>query len=125
MSARKYRVIVMAAICAANVPAGARDDWTMPAGDHANSRFSDLAEITTGNIATLKRIQSFALHMLQHELLMLAAPLLVLGRGLPTMLCFLPHDARRSGVGADGEAAEGRAAIASHDSVNSRIHARR
>jgi len=40
-------------------------------------------------------VQSFALHMLQHELLMLvAAPLLVLGRGLPTMLWSLPHDAR-------------------------------
>jgi len=39
--------------------------------------------------------RSFALHMIQHELLMLvAAPLLVLGRGLPTMLWSLPHDAR-------------------------------
>lgn len=38
---------------------------------------------------------SFAAHMVQHETLMLiAAPLLVLGRGLPTMLWALPHDAR-------------------------------
>jgi putative membrane protein len=40
--------------------------------------------------------ESFALHMIQHESLMLvAAPLLVLGRGLPTFLWALPHDARR------------------------------
>jgi putative membrane protein len=38
---------------------------------------------------------SFAAHMIQHEALMLiAAPLLVLGRGLPTLLWSLPHDAR-------------------------------
>jgi putative membrane protein len=40
---------------------------------------------------------SFAAHMVQHEALMLiAAPLLVLGRGLPTMLWALPYDARIS-----------------------------
>jgi putative membrane protein len=39
--------------------------------------------------------ESFALHMVQHEALMLiAAPLLVLGRGLPTFLWALPHGAR-------------------------------
>jgi putative membrane protein len=39
--------------------------------------------------------RSFAAHMVQHETLMLvAAPLLVLGRGLPTLLWALPHDAR-------------------------------
>jgi putative membrane protein len=39
--------------------------------------------------------RSFAAHMVQHEILMLiAAPLLVLGRGLPTLLWALPHDAR-------------------------------
>jgi cytochrome c oxidase assembly factor CtaG len=39
--------------------------------------------------------RSFALHMVQHEVLMLAAaPLLVLGRGLPTLLWALPHAAR-------------------------------
>ena len=39
--------------------------------------------------------RSFAAHMVQHEILMLvAAPLLVLGRGLPTLLWSLPHDAR-------------------------------
>jgi putative membrane protein len=38
---------------------------------------------------------AFSLHMVQHEILMLiAAPLLVLGRGLPTMLWAFPHDAR-------------------------------
>jgi putative membrane protein len=38
---------------------------------------------------------SFAWHMVQHEVLMLvAAPLLVIGRGLPTFLWALPHDAR-------------------------------
>src|SRR5919109_3213702 len=38
---------------------------------------------------------SFAWHMAQHELLMLvAAPLLVWGRALPTFLWSLPHDAR-------------------------------
>jgi putative membrane protein len=38
---------------------------------------------------------SFAFHMVQHEMLMLvAAPLLVVGRGLPTFLWSLPHDAR-------------------------------
>jgi putative membrane protein len=38
---------------------------------------------------------SFALHMIQHETLMLvAAPLLVLGRGLPTFLWAFPHEAR-------------------------------
>jgi putative membrane protein len=38
---------------------------------------------------------SFALHMIQHETLMLiAAPLLVLGRGLPTFLWAFPRDAR-------------------------------
>jgi putative membrane protein len=41
--------------------------------------------------------RSFAAHMVQHEILMLvAAPLLVLGRGLPTLLWALPHDARKS-----------------------------
>jgi putative membrane protein len=40
---------------------------------------------------------AFSLHMVQHELLMLvAAPLLVLGRGLPTMLWSFPHAARVS-----------------------------
>jgi putative membrane protein len=38
---------------------------------------------------------SFALHMIQHETLMLiAAPLLVLGRGLPTFLWAFPPDSR-------------------------------
>jgi putative membrane protein len=38
---------------------------------------------------------SFALHMIQHETLMLvAAPLLVLGRGLPTFIWAFPHDTR-------------------------------
>jgi putative membrane protein len=40
---------------------------------------------------------SLALHTIQHELLMLvAAPLLVYGRALPTFLWSLPHDARVS-----------------------------
>lgn len=40
---------------------------------------------------------SFAWHMVQHESLMLvAAPLLVIGRALPTFLWSLPHDARVS-----------------------------
>ena len=40
---------------------------------------------------------AFSLHMVQHEVLMLiAAPLLVLGRGLPTMLWAFPHAARLS-----------------------------
>jgi putative membrane protein len=40
---------------------------------------------------------AFSLHMIQHEVLMLiAAPLLVLGRGLPTLLWAFPHDARVS-----------------------------
>jgi putative membrane protein len=39
--------------------------------------------------------RSFAAHMIQHEALMLiAAPLLVMGRGLPTLLWSLPRDAR-------------------------------
>jgi putative membrane protein len=39
--------------------------------------------------------RSFAAHMVQHEVLMLvAAPLLVLGRGLPTLLWALPHAGR-------------------------------
>jgi putative membrane protein len=39
--------------------------------------------------------RSFAMHMIQHEVLMLvAAPLLVLGRGLPTFLWAFPHGAR-------------------------------
>ncbi len=38
---------------------------------------------------------SFAWHMIQHEVLMLvAAPLLVIGRALPSFLWALPHDAR-------------------------------
>jgi putative membrane protein len=38
---------------------------------------------------------AFSLHMVQHEVLMLvAAPLLVLGRGLPTLLWAFPHDVR-------------------------------
>jgi putative membrane protein len=41
--------------------------------------------------------RSFAVHMVQHEVLMLvAAPLLVLGRGLPTMLWALPRGGRRA-----------------------------
>jgi putative membrane protein len=48
---------------------------------------------------------SFALHMIQHESLMLiAAPLLVLGRALPTFLWALPHQLRGS-VGAATHAA--------------------
>jgi len=40
---------------------------------------------------------AFSLHMIQHEVLMLvAAPLLVLGRGLPTMLWAFSHTARLS-----------------------------
>jgi putative membrane protein len=40
--------------------------------------------------------RSFAFHMIQHEVLMLiAAPLLVVGRGLPTFLWALPAGARR------------------------------
>ena len=40
-------------------------------------------------------VTAFSLHMVQHELLMLAAaPLLVLGRGLPTLLWAFPHDVR-------------------------------
>src|SRR5436190_5872080 len=40
---------------------------------------------------------AFSLHMIQHEVLMLvAAPLLVLGRGLPTMLWAFSHAARLS-----------------------------
>jgi putative membrane protein len=40
--------------------------------------------------------RSFAFHMIQHEVLMLiAAPLLVIGRGLPTFLWALPAAARR------------------------------
>jgi putative membrane protein len=39
--------------------------------------------------------RSFAMHMIQHETLMLiAAPLLVLGRGLPTLLWAMPRAAR-------------------------------
>jgi putative membrane protein len=39
--------------------------------------------------------RSFAAHMIQHEALMLiAAPLLVMGRGLPTLLWSLPRGAR-------------------------------
>jgi putative membrane protein len=39
--------------------------------------------------------RSFAAHMVQHEALMLiSAPLLVVGRALPTFLWALPHDAR-------------------------------
>jgi putative membrane protein len=38
---------------------------------------------------------SFALHMIQHEILMLlAAPLLVLGRGLPMFIWAFPHESR-------------------------------
>lgn len=38
---------------------------------------------------------AFSLHMVQHEILMLvAAPLLVLGRGLPTLLWAFPHHTR-------------------------------
>jgi putative membrane protein len=41
--------------------------------------------------------RSFALHMLEHELLMLAgAPLLVLSRPMPVMLWGFPHGARRT-----------------------------
>ncbi|MGE7136646.1 cytochrome c oxidase assembly protein [Luteibacter sp. NPDC031894] len=40
--------------------------------------------------------RSFAMHMFEHELLMLGgAPLLVLGRPLPVMLWAFPHGARR------------------------------
>ena len=41
--------------------------------------------------------RSFALHMLQHEgLMLIAAPLLVLGRPMPLFLWALPHDVRLS-----------------------------
>ena len=32
----------------------AGNEWTLPAGDYANTRFSSLAQITTANVANLK-----------------------------------------------------------------------
>ncbi len=35
-------------------------EWHLPAGDHANTRFSPLAQITTGNVSRLRMISAFA-----------------------------------------------------------------
>lgn len=40
--------------------AAARDDWRLPAGDLAATRFSALAEIDTGNVASLKPVWNFS-----------------------------------------------------------------
>jgi len=68
MFARACGFIVGVLICAAGGHAATHDDWTMPAGDHANTRYSDLAEITSGNVANLKLAFTFSTGVLRgHE----------------------------------------------------------
>ena len=48
--------------------AHAGGEWTFPAGDYANTRFSDLTEIDRGNVAKLKLAFSFSTGVLRgHE----------------------------------------------------------
>ena len=51
-----------------SVAAHAGGEWTFPAGDYANTRFSDLTEIDRGNVARLKLAFSFSTGVLRgHE----------------------------------------------------------
>src|SRR5436853_1334390 len=48
--------------------AGAAGEWTMPARDYANSRYSSLAQVTTANVANLKAAWTFSTGVLRgHE----------------------------------------------------------
>ena len=60
------RVVADARIAAPRTgPAG---EWQMPAGDYANSRYSDLTEITTANAANLRASWTFSTGVLRgHE----------------------------------------------------------
>ncbi|MEP7382851.1 MAG: PQQ-dependent dehydrogenase, methanol/ethanol family [Gemmatimonadota bacterium] len=49
-------------------PANASGQWVMPAGDYANSRYSDLAEINASNVSGLKASWTFSTGVLRgHE----------------------------------------------------------
>ncbi|MGF6709138.1 putative membrane protein [Luteibacter sp. W1I16] len=68
-------------------------DWRRPSFFAAGWLVTALALVSPLHVAGGR---SFAAHMFEHELLMLAgAPLLVLSRPLPVMLWALPHAARR------------------------------
>src|SRR5690349_4139109 len=58
-------LLVLSLIC---VNARGADDWTFPAGDYANTRYSDLDQVTAGNVATLKLAFTFSTGVLRgHE----------------------------------------------------------
>src|SRR3954451_4880673 len=61
----------------------ARGDWPMAAGDYANTRFSDLAQITTENVKDLKESWTFVTGLTRGQE---AAPVVVGG----TMYVVLP-----------------------------------
>lgn len=46
--------------CASQVHAGAGDEWTQPGGDMASTRYSELAEITSGNAGKLRMVWNFS-----------------------------------------------------------------
>ena len=49
-------------------PPGSTGQWTMPAGDYANSRYSDLRDINSTNAASLKAAWTFSTGVLRgHE----------------------------------------------------------
>jgi lanthanide-dependent methanol dehydrogenase len=65
MHAPRLLASLLLTMCA---DAGARDDWTFPPGDYANTRYSDLADVTAGNVATLKLAFTFSTGVLRgHE----------------------------------------------------------
>jgi len=75
-------LLMIAAMHAGIAPARAQTeasrahDWLMPAGDHANTRYSELAQLNTGNVKDLKLVFSFSTGVLRgHE----AAPIVAGG----------------------------------------------
>src|SRR6187549_1619938 len=55
-------------LLSSSVAVHAGGEWTFPAGDYANTRFSDLTEIDRGNVAKLKLAFSFSTGVLRgHE----------------------------------------------------------
>jgi putative membrane protein len=98
-------VLVGLAVAAAAYALGARGLWragsAAPSGRQAAAFAAGLAAVTLALASPLDNLAAalFAAHMAQHMLLvMVAAPLLVLGApGLPMSFALPPHDRRRLG----------------------------
>jgi lanthanide-dependent methanol dehydrogenase len=85
-AAHAYRraLPVLAFVASCGALAGADDDWSMPARDHASTRYSPLADITPANAGSLRLVSTFSTGVLRgHE----AAPIVVAG----TMYIVTPY----------------------------------